>query len=76
MQRAPARAGGCFGAGEGSVKNGLATINQLRQAFSDAQAHKVTVLASSSDGGTTNAVKEPVKIPGSWQQLVDEYPEL
>lgn len=53
-----------FGAGEGSFHNGLATINQLRHAFIDAQANHVTVLASSGDGGTTNTYKEPVKNPG------------
>lgn len=53
-----------FGAGEGSFHNGLAALNQLRQAFVDAQANNVTVLASSGDGGTTNALKEPVKNPG------------
>jgi subtilase family serine protease len=50
-----------FGAGEGSFHNGLAAINQLRQAFIDAQANHVTVFASSGDGGTTNPYKEPVK---------------
>ncbi len=50
-----------FGAGEGSFHNGLADINNLRQAFVDAQANKVTVFASSGDGGTTNPYKEPVK---------------
>jgi subtilase family serine protease len=54
-----------FGAGEGSFQNGLATINQLRHAFVDAQANHVTVLASSGDGGTTNTYKEPVKSPGT-----------
>ena len=52
-----------FGAGEGSFHNGLADINNLRQAFVDAQANKVTVFASSGDGGTTNIYKEPVKNP-------------
>jgi subtilase family serine protease len=54
-----------FGAGEGSFHNGTAAINQLRQAFVDAEANNVTVLASSGDGGTTNALKEPVKNPGA-----------
>lgn len=53
-----------FGAGEGSFHNGLASLNQLRQAFVDAQANNITVLASSGDGGTTNIYKEPVKNPG------------
>jgi subtilase family serine protease len=52
-----------FGAGEGSFHNGLAALKQLRQAFVDAQANNVTVFASSGDGGTTNAYKEPVKNP-------------
>ncbi len=53
-----------FGTGEGAFHNGLAaTINQLRQAFIDAQANNVTVFASSGDGGTTNSLKEPVKNP-------------
>jgi subtilase family serine protease len=53
-----------FAAGEGSFQNGFAAINQLRQAFVNAQANKVTVFASSGDGGTTNTYKEPVKNPG------------
>jgi subtilase family serine protease len=53
-----------FGAGEGSFNNGLASIKQLRQAFVDAAAKHVTVFASSGDGGTTNAMKTPVKNPG------------
>jgi subtilase family serine protease len=53
-----------FGAGEGSFHNGLAALKQLRQAFVDAQASNVSVFASSGDGGTTNAMKEPVKNPG------------
>jgi subtilase family serine protease len=52
-----------FGAGEGSFHNGLADVNNLRQAFVDAKAHNVTVFASSGDGGTTNTFKEPVKNP-------------
>jgi len=54
-----------FGAGEGSFHDGLATINQLRQAFVDAKNNNVTVLASSGDGGTTNTLKEPVKNAGN-----------
>jgi subtilase family serine protease len=52
-----------FGSGEGAFQNGMADINNLRQAFVDAQANHVTVLASSGDGGTTNTYKEPVKSP-------------
>jgi subtilase family serine protease len=51
-----------LGAGEGSFKNGAA-IEQLRKAFIDAQVNGVTVLAASGDGGSTNALKEPVKNP-------------
>ena len=54
-----------FGAGEGSFHSGVAPIDQLRQAFIDAQANHVTVFASSGDGGTTNNYKEPVKNPGA-----------
>jgi subtilase family serine protease len=52
-----------LGAGEGSFKNGLAALLQVRQAFRDAQANGVTVLASSGDGGSRNILKEPVKNP-------------
>jgi len=52
-----------LGAGEGSFHNGTATLEQLRQPFVSAQANRVTVLASSGDGGTTNTMKEPVKRP-------------
>src|SRR5207302_3373787 len=43
-----------FGSGEGAFHSGTASIKQLRQAFIDAQANKVTVFASSGDGGTSN----------------------
>ncbi|TMD65299.1 MAG: hypothetical protein E6I84_10220 [Chloroflexi bacterium] len=46
-----------FGSGEGAFNNGLASLKQLRQSFVDAQAHKVSVFASSGDGGSTNAMK-------------------
>jgi subtilase family serine protease len=52
-----------FGAGEGSFHNGLAALTNLRHAFIDAQANKVTVFASSGDGGSANNYKEPVKNP-------------
>jgi subtilase family serine protease len=52
-----------FGAGEGSFHNGTAAINQLRQAFIDAQPNDITVLASTGDFGTANIYKEPVKNP-------------
>jgi subtilase family serine protease len=35
----------------------------MRQGFIDAQVHRITVLASTGDGGTTNPMKEPVKTP-------------
>src|SRR6266480_3613412 len=52
-----------FGAGEGSFHNGLAALTNLRHAFIDAQANKVTVFPSSGDFGTANIYKEPVKNP-------------
>jgi subtilase family serine protease len=52
-----------FGSGEGAFNSGLASLNQLRQAFVHAQANKVSVFASSGDGGSTNAMKTPVKKP-------------
>jgi subtilase family serine protease len=51
-----------FGAGEGSFSS-FSSLQSLRHAFKDAQANKVTVFASSGDGGSTNIVKEPVKNP-------------
>ncbi|HET7047810.1 MAG TPA: S53 family peptidase, partial [Solirubrobacteraceae bacterium] len=54
-----------FGTGEGAFHNGLASLKQLRQSFVDAQANDVSVFASSGDGGTTNALKEPVKNPAN-----------
>lgn len=54
-----------FGAGEGSFHNGLSALKQLRQSFIDAQANRVSVFASSGDGGTTNPYKEPVKNPAT-----------
>jgi subtilase family serine protease len=50
-------------AGEGTF-NGQAALLNLRKALVDAQAHGITVVASSGDGGTTNALKQPVKNPG------------
>jgi len=52
-----------FGSGEGAFNNGLASLKQLEQAFVDAQANKVSVFASSGDGGSTNVMKTPVKKP-------------
>jgi subtilase family serine protease len=53
-----------LGAGEGTFSPTAASLLNLRQAFVDAQANNVTVLASSGDGGTSNALKEPTKNPG------------
>jgi subtilase family serine protease len=50
-----------FGSGEGAFNSGLAALNQLRTTFEKARANKVTVLASSGDGGTTNGMKVPLK---------------
>jgi subtilase family serine protease len=52
-----------FGSGEGAFNSGTASLKQLRQAFVDAQANKVTVFASSGDGGSTNSMKTPVTKP-------------
>jgi subtilase family serine protease len=52
-----------FGSGEGAFNSGTAAIKQLRQAFVDARANKVTVFASSGDGGSTNSMKTPVTKP-------------
>src|SRR6266853_1817583 len=53
-----------LGAGEGTFSTTASSLLNLRQAFIDAQANNVTVLASSGDGGTSNALKEPTKNPG------------
>ena len=50
-----------FGSGEGAFNSGLASLKQLRTTFEKARANKVTVLASSGDGGTTNGMKVPLK---------------
>ncbi len=52
-----------FGAGEGSFNGGLAALLQMRQGMIDAKADHVTLFASSGDGGSTNAMKTPVKNP-------------
>src|SRR5881392_1274540 len=52
-----------FGSGEGAFNSGLASLKQLRTTFEKARANKVTVLASSGDGGTVNSTKVPVKNP-------------
>jgi subtilase family serine protease len=51
-----------FGSGEPAFNSTQSLLN-LRDAFTDAAANGVTVLASSGDGGSTNSSKEPVKNP-------------
>jgi subtilase family serine protease len=51
-----------LGAGEGTF-SGKASLLNLRHALIAAAANNVTVLASSGDGGTSNALKEPTKTP-------------
>ncbi len=52
-----------FGTGEGAFHDGLAAPLQNRQGFMDAQANRVTLFASSGDGGSTNNMLEPLKNP-------------
>ncbi len=52
-----------FGSGEGAFNSGLAALQQMRQGMIDAQANKVTLFASSGDGGSTNTMKTPVVNP-------------
>jgi subtilase family serine protease len=52
-----------LGAGEGSFHSGFAALDQMRQGLIDAQANRITIFASSGDGGSTNSMKEPVKNP-------------
>ncbi len=54
-----------FGAGEGTFHNGSAALMQLRKPFVDAQASRITLFASSGDGGSTNNMKEPVNNPAT-----------
>jgi subtilase family serine protease len=51
-----------FGSAEEAFGSTQSLLN-LRHAFESALANKVTVFASSGDGGTANIVKEPVKNP-------------
>ncbi|MGE5141225.1 MAG: hypothetical protein ACM3JD_17290 [Rudaea sp.] len=60
-----------FGAAEGTFKNGLPALQNLRHAFISAKANHVTVLASTGDYGTANIMKEPVKNPA-----VIPYPSI
>ncbi len=52
-----------FGAGEGSFNSGLMALQQMRQGMIDARNRRVTLFASSGDGGSTNTMKEPVPNP-------------
>lgn len=54
-----------FGAGEATFASGTAALQNLRGAFIDAQANHITALASTGDSGTANALKQPVKNPGT-----------
>ena len=51
-----------LGAGEGTF-SGTASLLNLRHALIAAATNHVTVLASSGDGGTSNALKTPTKNP-------------
>ncbi len=51
-----------FGSAEEAFASTQSLLN-LRYAYMDAVANKVTVLASSGDFGTANSIKEPVKSP-------------
>jgi len=53
-----------FGATEEGFGSAQALLN-LRHAFISAAANGVTVLASSGDGGTANAIKTPTKNPST-----------
>jgi subtilase family serine protease len=53
-----------FGTTEEAFSSTQSLLN-LRHAFVSAAANGVTVLASSGDGGTANAVKSPVKNPAT-----------
>src|SRR5262249_19208567 len=52
-----------LGAGEGSFHGGSAALQQMRQGIIDAQAHGITILASTGDFGTANPMKDPPKHP-------------
>lgn len=52
-----------FGTGEGAFNNGLAALLTKRDGFVHAQTNKVTLFASSGDGGSANSMKVPVKNP-------------
>ena len=54
-----------FGAGEPTFNSGTAALLNLRGAFESAQAHNVSVFASSGDFGNSNISKTPVSGPNS-----------
>src|SRR5262249_50959865 len=54
-----------FGAAEETFGTPQSLLN-LRHAFISAAANGVTVLASSGDGGSSNAAKTPVNHPGTF----------
>jgi subtilase family serine protease len=54
-----------FGAAEESFNGGTSALLNLRGAFISAQAHHVSVLASSGDNGNANVMKSPVGGPNA-----------
>jgi subtilase family serine protease len=62
-----------FGAAEQSFGSAQSLLN-LRDAFTDAAANGVTVLASSGDGGSANSAKTPVKNPVTFPFPTVEWP--
>ncbi len=60
-----------FGTGEGAFNGGIPALLQLRQAFIDATANNITLLASSGDGGSSNTMLTPIKNPA-----VSPYPSV
>jgi subtilase family serine protease len=58
-----------FGAGEPTFNGGTAALLNLRGAFKSAQAHNVTVFASSGDFGNSNVSKTPVSSPNAMPLL-------
>jgi subtilase family serine protease len=52
-----------FASAEQAFNSGTAALENLRFAFKDAQANRVTVFGSSGDSGTANIIKTPVKNP-------------
>jgi subtilase family serine protease len=54
-----------FGAAEESFNGGISALLNLRGAFISAQAHNVSVFASSGDNGNANVIKSPVGGPNA-----------